>query len=51
MMVEIGTGDGEAEAAAAASVVCRRRYLVNEVIESQWERLQGTKRWELVLLC
>jgi hypothetical protein len=51
MMVEMGTGDGEAEVAAVASVVCRRRYLVNEVIESQWERLQETKRWELVLLC
>jgi hypothetical protein len=47
-MVETGTGDGEAE--AAASVVCRRRYLVKEVMESQWEILQGTKRWELVLL-
>jgi hypothetical protein len=47
-MVETGTGDGEAE--AVASVVCRRRYLVKEVMESQWEMLQGTKRWEVVLL-
>lgn len=48
MMVETGMGDGEAE--AAASVVCRRRHLVKEIMESQWERLLGTKRWELVLL-
>ncbi|KAE9365394.1 HET-domain-containing protein [Stipitochalara longipes BDJ] len=48
VMVEMGIGDQEAE--ATASVVCRRRHLVKEVMESQWERLQGTKKWELVLL-
>ncbi|RDL33824.1 uncharacterized protein BP5553_08192 [Venustampulla echinocandica] len=48
VMVEPRTGGDEAE--AAASVVCRRRHLVKEVMESQWESLQGTKRWELVLL-
>ena len=48
MMVENVVGDGEA--AAEASVVCRRRYLVNEIRESDWEKLQGTKRWELVFL-
>jgi hypothetical protein len=50
VMVETGTGDGEEVEAAAAGMVYRRRHLVKEVMESQWERLQGTKTWELVLL-
>jgi hypothetical protein len=44
LMVE--TDDGGAE----GRMVCRRRYLITEVMESEWERLQGTQRWELVFL-
>jgi hypothetical protein len=44
LMVE--TDDGEAE----GRMVCRRRYLITEVMGSEWERLQGTQRWELVFL-
>jgi hypothetical protein len=44
LMVE--TDEGEAE----GGMVCRRRYLITEVMESEWERLQGTQRWELVFL-
>lgn len=52
VMVEMAAGAGEAGAAAeaAACVVGRRRYLVKEVMESQWESLQGSKKWQLVLL-
>lgn len=49
MMVETWSGDEETEA-AGVNLVCRRRHLIKEVMESQWEKLQGRKRWELVFL-
>ncbi len=49
LMVEPETSDGEAE--VAAGLVWRRRHLIKEVIESHWEKLQGTLKWELVFLC
>ena len=48
LMVEPVTDN--AHEATGSNVICRRRHLVNEVMNHKWGMLQETRKWELVFL-